>query len=340
MAPKLTRDTIGRKVKTPADIIPALLGRPTPTSIAAWRPPIEHDVPAVRDWRGPWKNRVDHLPLDEDRTARLAEWDVAIDTSSSVVPWEGSVSGQPHNTLRGGEKMWDVLIKSRPVRLEGGKLVPPVERVPLPDVIARQGDPMGSSDMHTTIIDPVAGRVYDMILFDRNLIGPDWCCGYDGGGAGLYVYNINVPYDGKQGGTCAGNAPKFPLILTYDEVERALVDPDDEIDHTSFFALANYSDERPTGWAKGTDGTWKGHPIRAGEILRLRPEIVESFKVGTPQRVVANALGRYGMWCGDKSTHGDPRAKGGGITKTMDIRWSNFGDMGLRLTHFEVVAQD
>lgn len=333
--PKLVRDTIKSKVKTLADIIPALLGQPTPSSINAWRPGKMVDSPLMRGWEGPWHSEVGHLLVDTDRTARLREWDVPINNTSSVKPWEGSVSGQPYNVITSPTKSYDVHVMSRPIEFINGKLVPPIEKVPLPDVILRQGDPMGSSDMHMTVIDEYAEVVYDMILFDKNLknlFGAPWKCGYDGGGAGLYVYDLSKPYSG-QGGTCAASVPKFPLIIGYDEIERGF------IDHTIFFSLSNYSPEKPTGWAQGTDGTWPGHPVRAGEILRLPARFIDRFKRGTPERVIAEALNRYGMFCGDKSTHGDPTNGKGSIVTTMDIRWESLKDMGLRLADFEVVVQ-
>lgn len=304
-----------------------------------WRDPANYrmpelpEIPMVRSWVGPWHRRINDLPVDVERTAKLAgEYDGPLGNTVRTKVWEGSVSGQPYNVLRGDEQLVDVLNASKPIRLEGGKLVAPTEKIRLPDVILRQGDPMGSSDMHCTIVDPTHREVWDMILFDQNLFGPKWKAGYDGGSNGIYHYDLSTGYAG-QGGTCAAGVPKFPMIVGWDEISRG------QIDHAIFVGVANYSPERPTGFARGTDGTWEGSPLRAGELLRLRPELINRYPIGSPERTIARAMVDHGVFIGDKSTHGDPRGKGGSISTTGDRRFAQLTDMGLRLTDFEVVVQ-
>lgn len=297
------------------------------------------EIPMVRSWEGPWNRRINDLPVDEDRTARLVEYNGPVKNTVRTKVWDGSVSGQPYNVLKGNEKPVDVLNASKPPTInKNDQVVLPTEKIPLPDVILRQGDPMGSSDMHVTIINPALREVWDMILFDQNFIGgPKWKAGYNGGGQGIYKYDLSKPYAGQKG-TCAASVPKFVMVLGWDEVEAA-IELDKPIDKALFVGMANYSPEKPTGFAQGTDGEWEGSPLRAGELLRLRPEVIERFPLKSPQRVIARALNDHGMFVGDKSTHDDPRGKGGSLTTTGDRRFAALEDMGLLLTDFEVVVQ-
>ena len=47
----------------------------------------------------------------------------------------------------------------------------------------------------------------------------------------------------------------------------------------------------------------------------------------------------HGLVVADKSTTGDPRDGVAGVKLSMDVRWQELSDLGLRLSDFEVVAQ-
>ena len=117
----------------------------------------------------------------------------------------------------------------------------------------------------------------------------------------------------------------MPHFIRADELARG------EIRHAMFFALPAYAQSAPVGYARGSDGAHLNHPLRAGDRLRLPRTAVEWFAPGTPERVVAEGLHRYGMTLGD--TGGTAS-----IAVAQDPRLAkNWQGMGLRLADFEVV---
>jgi len=118
------------------------------------------------------------------------------------------------------------------------------------------------------------------------------------------------------------------MVIRHDELERG------RINHCLFGVVPDYAPDK-TGWAEGTDGTVASHPVRAGEILRLRPGIAERWELGTPEHTVATAMTVHGVMCGDK--HGDPKA-GLKVTVAQDRRIGRI-ELGLTTRDFEIVHQ-
>lgn len=85
----------------------------------------------------------------------------------------------------------------------------------------------------------------------------------------------------------------------------------------------------------------RNHPCRAGERLRLPAADVEFFRPGTPERVVADALHRFGAIVGDRSDHsGSATSKPGRLSCTQDPRINTgWKGLGLRLSDLEVIHQ-
>jgi len=118
------------------------------------------------------------------------------------------------------------------------------------------------------------------------------------------------------------------MVIRHDELERG------NIGHCLFGVVPDYAPDK-TGWAEGTDGTVVMHPVRAGEILRLRPGVAEQWERGTPERTVATAMTVHGVFVGDK--HGDPKA-GLKVTVAQDRRIGRI-ELGLTTRDFEIVQQ-
>lgn len=303
-----------------------------------WEVPPLGDASSIDEWLGPWRHTVVGRQIDASRTSRLADWDIPVDGGSAGgSPWEGSSAGLPWNIITGSEKTQKIWNLSKPIKWSFLTPTFPIVRIPDPGVVRRQGDPLGSSDMGAILLQP-RRRLIEMILLAHRpvslpgLLGYPWQLGYDGGGTGVYDYDLTKPWVASMGGRTAANIPKLPLCIRPDELERG------RIEHTLFGVLPNYSPEKPVGMASGTDGTWPGHPLRAGDILRLPAAHLDRFTVGSKEHTVATAMATYGVVIADKSTRGDPRDGRLGLSMAMDPSIGRVS-LGLRLTDFEVVAQ-
>ena len=105
------------------------------------------------------------------------------------------------------------------------------------------------------------------------------------------------------------------MVGRWDEIKRG------RINHGFHGTVANYAPEF-AGNARGTDGTLKGFPRRAGDILRLRPEVLDRWAPGTPGRIIAQACRDYGVYLGDRSSwDGSYNAKPGTFPLSQDRRW-------------------
>lgn len=317
------------------------LGGPIP---ANWKPAQCVDLDREPWDVAPWRTDITAWAVDRARTANLTRADVQvpvdIDPPGSV--WEGSVSGIPVQDVRNiaATTVWDL---ARPITWEWFTPRLPTVPVPLPALVRREGDPMGAWDRHWHGIDMDRGRLYEVIQLDnspwnrwRTWGQCDWTAGWSGGGAGISVWDLNRPWNaaGQPAGVVAAGVPQVPHLLRADELVRG------SVGHALFVVLADYSPER-TGYARGSDGSQRDHPCRAGERLRLPRTAVEWFGPGTAERTVAEGLWRYGCIVGDRSDHsGSATSKPGRLVCTQDPRITErWKGLGLRLSDFEIVTQ-
>lgn len=324
---KLVRDTLPSKVK--AD--PRL-----------WEPYLCDDrAQSIDEWPGPWHDKVTGRQVDRGRTARLTEHDVPVSVTGGTTPWEGASSGKPWNMVDGAEKLTKVWNLSKKVTGPIWALKLPVEKLPLPDVVRRQSDPLGASDLGVILLRQRKELVEAITVEDRNplqmltlaplavLNGISWSLGYGGGGQGIYRYDLTKPWKPAMGGRTAAGVPVLPMLVRGDELDRGL------IEHTLFCSLPNYSPEKPVGFATGTDGQQPGHPLRAGDILRLPAAFLDRWPVGSKEHTVARAMVDYGVMLGDKSGRDDGSMV---IGCALDRRIGRI-ELDLRLSDFEVVVQ-
>ena len=289
---------------------------------------------------GPWLERCDGWGVDQERTSALSrsDVDVEIHINPPKSVWEGSVTGMPYQLVGSSvTTVWDL---ARPITWNWFTPTMPTVQVPLPPVVRREGDPGGAWDRHAYLLDP--GKVlWEMIQLDYSPMNRwrtwwqcDWTVGYDGGGHGVARWDLTKPWNakGQPGGVVAANIPHMPHFIRYDELNRG------EIKHAMFMALGNYSPE-VTGYARASDGSAKQHPCRGGERLRLPLDAVKRFAEGTAERVVAEAMNRYGIVVGDRSDWGgSATGKAGSIAVAQDTRITAiWRGMNLRLSDLEVV---
>ncbi len=295
-------------------------------------PPIApEDVP----WAGRtefWNTPCNAWATDFERTAALAAVDCDIRERAGNQPAAPSVAsyGLPYQLVDSVNgpftKVWNT------------KSYGPV-RLPLPPMVRRQGDPFNYGDGKWIGYDPVAGWLYEAACLNKRwwtwIVGCQWACD------GLFEWDTTVPWDspGQPAAGCvAAKWPLFPLVVRWDEVAAG------RVTHAVHGTLPNYAPEKIAP-ARGHDGMWPGHPVRAGERLRLKRSAVERFAPGTAARIVAEGLWEFG-WChGDKTTKGDPTKGHGSFQVAQDRRFvtgeGTVGPMGimqLRLVDFEVVV--
>lgn len=317
-----------------------------------WPVPQMPDLP-IEPWAGVqvfWKEAITDRPVDAARTAALVNHEIPIGTHGGDKPWEGSSYGMPFQIIDSRSattKVWDL---ARPITWNWWTPTLPIVNVPLPYVVRIEGDPNGSSDLHWYGFDPKTQVLYESIVTNKSWVNnwktfftTDWCVGYSGGGPGIIRWDCTKPVNapGQPTGVVGGGVPQFPMIVRWDEIKKG------RINHAVFGVLPNYSPER-VGPAKGSDGTFKNHPVRGGERLRLKREAVERFALGTPGRVIAEACWEYGWVQADKNSHiptaGQAGVGGGGFPITQDSRWVTgegqipaLGEWKTMLTDWEVV---
>jgi hypothetical protein len=323
-----------------------------------WPVPTMPDV-LVEPWAGVpgsfWVDDISARPVDRARTAALPAFDVPIGASAGAAPWDGSSQGMPYQLVDGSGPLTAVWDLSQPITWNWFTPSFPITKMPLPDVVRREGDPLGGSDFHWTGYDPSRKVLWEVIALAKPPLArwqtwgqTDWVCGYNGGGP-LARWDTSKPWNapGQPRGVVGAGIPKFPLLCRFDQAARALAsgDADADLGHAVFGTLPNYNPAR-TGPARSSDGTMPDHPVRAGERLRLPWHRAREYRAGTLDRVIANTLARRGWVQADKNSFSTvPKTGFGAFFLSMDARWAKgagpiqpLGRLGLRLADLEVVT--
>lgn len=290
-----------------------------------------NDVPTVFPpmvfpdiWNDPetcfWKKRIDDLPVNEERTHKLRLHTGNVDFNEGNWPdFQRPVNGVPINVVTPFDreyKVWDIgaagWIPWPWVRSRGEV------RMALPQIIFREGDPHGAYDAKYRGYDPELELLYEGLQFRwQGWPFNRWQVGYSGGSP-MAIWDLKSPWDdpGQPKGTVAAKIPHLPMVVQWHEVE------DGEIPHALSAAFPNYSSERPTGAARGSDGTIPFHPVRAGERLRLRKAVFDRMindpDLNKTDRVFVVAARRYGLHNTDKTTHDEDKSLSGDI-KIMGV---------------------
>ncbi len=317
-----------------------------------WPVPTMPDVP-TEPWAGIpgsfWRDDVRYLPIDAARTASLAAYNVPVRASAGAAPYAGTSYGMPYSLVSETllkTKVWDL---ARPVTWNWFTPTYPTVSVPLPDTVRLEGDPNGSSDLHYYGFDPVAQVLYEMIVVSKSSLNYlktlgqcEWTAGYAGGASGIARWDCKKTWNtpGQPQGVVAAGIPQFPLIVRWDEIKKG------RIGHAVFGVLPNYNKAK-IGAARGSDGDLLDHPVRAGERLRLKRSVVEKFALGTPARIIAQAMYEFGWIQGDRNQWAAGSWTGNGnFALSQDRRWSlgegnipPLGTFEVSLTDFEVVQQ-
>lgn len=299
------------------------------------------------DWVVPWRTDITTARVDVERTKALARTDIdtKIDLGVPNGVYEGATAGMPLQIPGPDARAQLVLDRGREpiVRDETRRFlwwtyqVPvaiehPIEAVTMPPVVRREGDPQGAWDQHAYFLRPDAKRLVELIqLAHFAMAGAEWTVGWTGGGSGLAVWDTSKAWNaaGQPVGICAASVPQAVHFVRYDEILRGVVD------HAAFFALPKYNSGF-TGYARHSDGTDPGIPLRCGERLRLTQaaldRVIAKHGPKSAEAIVATGLRKHGAILGD--TGSTPA-----FAATQDPRWIRNGwkGLGLRLSDFEVV---
>lgn len=265
------------------------------------RPPVAPDI-AVDLWRdAPWWRPVDHLPIDEDRTAGLALLDQRIRT-------DGNTPLQP-------------AARARHLTITFHKGFPTgAHQVPIPEQVwlLRNGD----------------DQWFGMDLERRHY----WEVSAFGPSFGFWRadtvnrWDLNLPWN-QRVGMAGGGIPIWALIGRV----GALRAGSGGVEHGLNISIAGNYAKACVPWLRKTDGTLapSTHPLRAGECLRLTAEAYERLcgLATTAEQLAALWAMRYrGVYVNDKT---DPR-----VGHAMRFPYGIQVGLQLVLARdFEVVAQ-
>lgn len=215
-----------------------------------------------REWAdAPWFDRVDEFDVDEERTAALLDWNHTVKgRAGGGPPWHGV----PFQIVESGQwrRVWDA---SRP-----GSWLPwawdpfPSERLLLPDLVRRYGDPTPEmwGDFQSFLIEGTS--YWELSSFGPTPFGwpHPWRAGH------IARFRLDRPWDHRsqpRSVTAAGIA-MVPMLLTKEKLTGAAAP-------TALHLVSpHYSGERIEGFASKTDGLTRGHPLFAGTRLRLRAD--------------------------------------------------------------------
>jgi hypothetical protein len=317
---------------------------------AGWPVPTMPDLP-LEPWAGVagsfWRDPIVDRPVDTERTGALVDVDVPISAGAGAPPYDGATWGMPYQLVDSTTPTTPVWDASRPITWRWFTPTFPIANVPLPALVRREADPAGSvpSDLHWYGYDPAGRVLWEAIALAKPPFARwttwgrcDWTAGYSGGGPGVVRWDTSRPWNAPgqpAGGIVAVGIPQLPLIARWDEVRSG------RIRHALFGTLPNYAPGR-TGPARASDGTAYGHPVRAGERLRLRRSAVERFTPGTTARIVAEGLHEFGWIQGDRNAADPvaPRSGSGAFFLSQDRRWHTGDDLAGPLGEFRVRLSD
>lgn len=266
------------------------------------RPATAPDL-AVDLWPdAPWRRRVDHLPIDADRTAGLALLDQRIRTDGNT-------------PLQAASRVRTQVVTFEKWFPTGSHLVPLPDRVWL----LRNGDDQWFG------IDLENGHYWECSALGPTFF-PWWRAD------GVRRWDLSLPWI-QRIGMAGGGIPIWALIARV----GALRAGSGGVEHGLNLSVAGNYAKACVPWLRKTDGTLapSTHPLRAGECLRLTAEAYERLanEATLPEQLAGLWAARHhGVYVNDKT---DPRVG-------HAMRFPFGVGLGLTLVlarDFEVVAQ-
>lgn len=295
-----------------------------------WRPDDCPDLSDLTWWTEfgvqPWDGDLDvrTLPVDLGRTRAFL--DMTTESSKRVLigqrAYQGVWSGNPYQDVT-GEPLWTVNDKDRwSVRHQLPLPQPRPGANGRPRAVRRYGDPADPyGDLQWLGIDRTRRRAYE-----ASSIGKAWwwrLFGRDEWQAGtVHVWDLDVDWRKQTTrGMCAAKLPLLPMLVKPEELAAG------RIDHPLHLVMPNYAPAR-IGPARAYDGDYTGHPIRCGELARLRADRIPNT-TNPGLAAIYEAAATKGLYVTDRgggrdSTHGAIRcAQDARIDFAVDIKLSD-----------------
>lgn len=274
-------------------------------------------LPKVTWWSEnlpPWRQQAHGLPVDADRTERLADYDDEIRLNGGV-PLQLASPSRTTTQVRTQPPTW-----SNPFGLT---------RLPLQEVAWVEQE---TTDFNWYAIDPVGGRYWEASEMGPVHLLPwlpaaYWRCGY------LREYDLKVPWDKQKPSITGGGLPMWPMVPSIEALDAGA----GGVQHALHFVVGGgYSDEPPTGPARKTDGEVPGHPLRAGERLTLTAEAHARFMdeaTTAHDLALVWAMNVYGLIVNDRTAN-----VGHAVRLPADPRLNVTLHRRIRLTDLQVRA--
>lgn len=204
----------------------------------------------------------------------------------------------------------------------------PSKNVVLPESepVRRFGDPTATgTDAQYFAVDKTRNLYYEVSAF-----GPSWFP-FKWRADRISIWRLDQDWQSQTKlGVTGAKIPLLPMIPKIEEYETG------KIEHALHFIAAEYSPDGLVPPARGTDGDVPGHPLRAGERLRLRSDRVAAVLGDNPTKhdeALVYALINYGYILTDRTAIEVPHS----MRQPQDPRLNVTID--LRLNDFEVVRQ-
>lgn len=266
-----------------------------------------------------WSRDISSLQVDAERTKALSgiHQVVRCSNTSRKVP---ILSGVPLQ-----------LAHSRTTKVYEATVPPtlfnwfPSKQVPLPDLVYI----LSNTDEQWFGLDSVNGFYYECSSLGPTLFGwpAPWRADH------IKVWDLKKDWRIQRAGITAAGIPLWPMIPKPEQLIFGR-----NLGHALHFCAAGYSPDKPVGIAtimNKTDGLIIGHPLRAGERLRLKWDRVPPVK-NAAEKAIVDTLLTHGVILTDRTDH-DPLGPGHSIRLPADSRISI--DLDLRITDFEVILQ-
>lgn len=292
---------------------------PDITNVTWWK---EFDKPELQSWN----TDVSDYKVDTERTEalqKIAEKNPTVRclSTSRTVPVKSGVPLQ--SVSKTFTKTYEASVPPKYWPFTKDNIFPN-KLVPFPEVVYI----LSNTDEQWFGIDFANKKYYELSATGPTPLNWPWPWRADG----IRVWDLSKDWRLQKGGITGAGLPLWPMVPDPSRLEVGK-----EITHSLHFCSAGYAPEK-VGIATKFDGEHPGHPLRAGERLRLRADRIPVCK-NPAEIALVNAMLKKGLILTDRTDY-RPESEGGAshsIRLPADPRV--LISLDLKITDFEVLAQ-